>query len=444
MKFDPRAAKLLSDGDTMKIADCPGMRLVATASRRTWTYRYKSPIDGRMRQIKIGEWPATSIAAATAKWEALRAARDAGRDPAMEKRDERRGEAAIVPQTHSGTVRAVCDAYLTGHVDIHRKAKGAAEVRRTFDKMLGDVGALPAATLARSQAFGLIEGYAHIPVQAANLRRELGAAWDYALDAGRLPDSTPNHWRAILRGKLRSKGKKIAGEKIGVVKRALSAAELGELIVWLPNFSRLIEEILTIYLWTGCRGAEIVAVRGDEVADGPSGLMWTIPKAKTKNARHENATDQRVPLIGRAALIIRRRKELYGNGFLFPNEKGHTLQKLVSESVYFRQPYCEIRDNWARARLTVTHWAPHDLRRSSRTLLASLGCPHEVGESIIGHMLPGVAAIYNLYQFDKEKLEWLTRLGAELERLAAEHVTRRSAVGACLPASETEPTPQVQ
>ena len=114
----------------------------------------------------------------------------------------------------------------------------------------------------------------------------------------------------------------------------------------------------------------------------------------------------------------------HGKGFLFPSEKGpgHTQQKMVSESVFFRQPYCKIRDKWERTRLTVTHWGPHDLRRSTRTLLASIGCPHDVGEAILGHMVGGVAGVYQLYQFDPERLVWLGKLDAELERLATEHV----------------------
>jgi len=32
----------------------------------------------------------------------------------------------------------------------------------------------------------------------------------------------------------------------------------------------------------------------------------------------------------------------------------------------------------------VPKWAPHDLRRTGRTMLAALGCPTEVGEAILG------------------------------------------------------------
>ena len=42
-----------------------------------------------MRQTKIGEWPAISLAAATVEWERLRGARSAGVDLAVDKREVR-------------------------------------------------------------------------------------------------------------------------------------------------------------------------------------------------------------------------------------------------------------------------------------------------------------------------------------------------------------------
>lgn len=53
--FDPRKAKALAPGDHLPIDGAPGLRLVATASKRTWTYRYRSPVDGRMRQLRLGQ-----------------------------------------------------------------------------------------------------------------------------------------------------------------------------------------------------------------------------------------------------------------------------------------------------------------------------------------------------------------------------------------------------
>ncbi|WP_198294743.1 integrase arm-type DNA-binding domain-containing protein [Burkholderia ubonensis] len=86
MRFDARTARQLLHGAHRNIDGCPGLRLQATTSRRSWIYRYKSPVDGRMRQIKIGEWPVLSIAVTAVEWERLRDERNAGNDPALTKR----------------------------------------------------------------------------------------------------------------------------------------------------------------------------------------------------------------------------------------------------------------------------------------------------------------------------------------------------------------------
>jgi integrase len=422
--FDARAAKQLQPGTHLTIEACPGLRLQATARTRAWTYRYKSPVDGRMRQVKLGEWPAMSCPAAIVAWEDLRRAREAGDDPALARRATRAQTRATMARARSDsvlTVGRVAEAYLVGHVERNRKPKGAAEIRRMFGQMLGPDADLPAATYTRSQAFALIERWAHSPVQAGNLRAELGAAWDYALDAGQLPETAPNWWRLIMRGRLRSRGKKIAGESQGTIKRVLKDAEVATLIAWLPNFTQLLDDALTLYLWTGCRGAEIMAIEAHEVTEEADGWWWTIPKAKTKNARHESASDLRVPLVGRALAVVKRRLARYPSGYLFPASRGaggHTAQKVIQENVYYHQPYSNVRPEVKRPRLPVTHWSPHDLRRTVRTALASMGCPDSVAEAVLGHMQAGIKGVYNLHSYDRERREWLTRLDQRWSSLA--------------------------
>lgn len=68
--------------------------------------------------------------------------------------------------------------------------------------------------------------------------------------------------------------------------------------------------------------------------------------------------------------------------------------------------------------ITVTHWSPHDLRRTVRTILASLGCPRDVGEVMLGHVLGGVEGTYNRHSYDKERRYWIAKLDTHLEQLA--------------------------
>jgi integrase len=422
MPFDARAAKLLQPGEHLILPEHPGLRLSATASRRSWIYRYKSPVDSGMRQVKLGEWPGMSYPQAALEWEKKRNERTAGVDPQLQKKTARRHAraAAEAEQAKPYSVADLVQDYLTGHIDLARKPKGRAEVRRVLEANTVKIAERPAALLLRSEAFELLQGLADRPVLAGQVRQEMGAAWDFGLDSGKLPENTPNWWRQIMRGKLRTKGKKISGKHIGATKRVLSEQEIGELLNWMPNFSKTIADALTLYFWTGTRGAEIMSMEKGEITEEPTGLWWTLPKEKTKNARHATATDLRVPLIGRAKAVVLRRRE-QADRFLFPAlTADRTMeQKVIQGGVYYHQPYSKTRSVRERPRLTVTHWAPHDLRRSVRTLLASMGCPAEVAESVLGHMLPGIQGVYNRHSYDAERLDWLTRLDAKLEQLAA-------------------------
>jgi integrase len=423
MHFDARAAAKLPSGEHLTFEGFPGLRLQASESRKSWTYRYKSPIDGRMRQVKLGAWPAMSFAAAIAAWEANRVQRDSGAELSALRR--KRGKETVRPALGDYTVEQLCRDYLQGHVEVNRKTKGAVEVARIFKAMLGPIAGTSAASVTRAQAFDFLESYRATPVLAARLRMELGSAWHYALDAGRLPENTANWWKEILKGRLKSKGRKIEGKYTGTQKRVLSVHELGTLIRWLPNFSLTVADALTLYLWTGTRGGEIVAMESTEIAEEADGLWWTIPKQKTKVLHNEKATDLRVPLIGRAEVVVRRRLDQVKGTFLFASSRETAMnQTVIQHGVYYYQPYCRIAPKHERPRLPVSHWSAHDLRRTTRTLLATLGCPNDIAEAVLGHVQPGIVGVYNRHTYDKERREWLTQLSHRLEEIAVTYPTK--------------------
>lgn len=422
--FDARAAKALKAGQHLTFEGAPGLRLVATTSTRTWTYRYKSPVTGGMKQVRLGHWPAMSAAAALLAWEGQRGGRDAGKDPAADRRAARAEAEAerkrAQAQRRAGvyTVKRLCDEHLAGY-------KGTVvdstynEAARLFGRELDSLNDRPAIEVTRAHAFGLLDVMRDRPVVAQQLRQHLGAAWDRALDAGKLPPECPNWWRLVLRGKLPSKGKKVSGVSQGTGKRVLSNAELTKLLRWLPNFTRDVEDALTLYLWTLCRGAEIVAMERKEITTEAGVWWWTVPLAKLKMRRNPLLTDLRVPLIGRAAAVVDRRLAASQKTWLWPSrgKSGHVMQKAIGVAVWTHMPYSNTRPEWIRPRLPVSHWAPHDLRRTSRTMLASMGCPERIGEAILGHVTPGVVGVYDRYQYDAERLEWLTKLAERLESL---------------------------
>lgn len=435
MTFDAREARLMTPGETKIFDAYPGLRMEASEKFRTWGYRYKSPVTGQMKQLKIGRWPELSWHSAVVEWEKLKKRRDEGEDPAAAKRSKAIEQEALATATklrvkqEGYTVRQAC-------VDYHRELimprwsrKNQLNISALLASVSPDVLDMRAEDLDRATAFNLIQQKAmNTPTQALKLRTHLNAAFNYAIDAGRVPESTPNWWGKVLRGKIRTKGKKIDGKHVGVVKRVLSEEEIGTLINWLPNFTRLIEEVITIYLWTGTRGSEICASVGREVVEeAPGEWWWTIPVEKTKNRHRDQAVPLRVPLFGRAKDIMVRRKAYYGDAApLFPqtgNINTPIEQHYICVQVLYRQPYSTIKPTINRTRLTVTRWAPHDLRRTARTTLAKLGCPRDVAEVIVGHLLRGVEGIYNLHTYNEERKEWLLKLSNHLEELAAKYRT---------------------
>ena len=86
MQFDARAAKLLKPGQHLVVGGCPGLRLEVTPSTKTWTYRYKSPIDGRMKQAVLGQWPHMGIMQAVQAWQEQRQQRGEGGSQAKPKK----------------------------------------------------------------------------------------------------------------------------------------------------------------------------------------------------------------------------------------------------------------------------------------------------------------------------------------------------------------------
>lgn len=424
--FDARAARLLEAGDHLTFDAAPGLRLVATAKLRTWIYRYKSPTSGLMRQQRLGHWPNMPPAAALVAWQAARDLRATGVDPVDQRRTARRQAAEQLQAERADrrrqvyTVRRLVDEYLASYKGTVAP-KTYNELARLFDVELDTIAATPAAELTRGQAFDLLDAMRGRAVVALRLRQGLGAAWDRAHDAGRLPQEAPNWWRLVLRGKLKSTGKRIAGQPVASTKRVLSEAELQQLLPWLPNFSRDVQDVLTLYLWTLCRGAEIVAMERGEISREADGTWWTIPRAKLKMRRNPLTTDLRVPLVGRALAVVERRLQASAGVWIFPSssKKGeHIQQKAAGVATYWHMPYCQTRNETVRPRLPVSHWAPHDLRRTGRTMLASMGCPAEVGEMILGHLLPGVQGVYDRHHYDPQRREWLVQLDQRLEALA--------------------------
>ena len=425
MVFDSRAAETLQPRAALTLPDFPGLRLLATKSGKTWTYRYLGPGE-RLKQIAIGRWPELTLADAIAKWHELRALKEQGVDPVARKKALRDAAKATPAPPKSYTVALLVGDYIKGQLEVNRAKDGATAARRALERMLAaepELAATDANKVTRAQCFDVLDARKATPMATAKLRSMLGSAWEFALDAGRLDGNTPNWWRQLMQGKLKSKGKVMGGKHVGQSRRALRNEEIAALLGWLGNMHQIGRDAVVMYLWTCTRGSEIFAMRPEHVAKEGAVLWWTVPKELTKNARFAEAVDLRVPLFGRARQVVERRLASVGrSGFLFENCKGEQYtQHAFSTYIYDLQPYSpKAKRRGSQATdMPVTNWTPHNLRRTGRTLLAALGCPREIAEAVVGHMPPAIEATYNVHSYDAERVEWLQRLDAHLASLAS-------------------------
>lgn len=419
MYFDARKAKALTEGQSYAVDGCPGLRLEAGKTKKTWVYRYRSPVNDKLRQIKIGTWPAMPPAEAAGLWSDLRARREAGEDPAQEKKQARY---KVVSAPEAGyTMKRMVEHYHDEHLALNRKPKGALLIKKRLLAAIVGYEGMEVERTGRRFVHDFLMAKSEAPVLAQSVRSEMGAAWAHAANAGRISEDLPNWWRQVEMPTLRSKGAMRDGKRKGTGKRVLRPEELRLLFTdQLRLFSQQVQDFLVLQQWTCARGGEICQMHTDQLRRGDDGVLWwTVPKELTKVARFDSASDYRVPLVGRAEAVVVR---LMGErlGWLFPSvsrsgERTYVKQPYMQSKVHYRQPYSNCRKDHVRERLRVTHWSPHDLRRTGRTMLAALGCPSEIAEAIIGHVKPGIEGVYNLYAYDREKVEWLTKLANQLE-----------------------------
>lgn len=422
MYFDPRRAKALKPGESYAIDGCPGLRLEAAQTRKTWTYRYRSPINDKLKQVKVGLWPAMPPAEAAGKWADLRDRRDRGEDPAQEKRQARYEVKSAPDATY--TYRQMVDDYYREHLKVNRKLRGANLVYGQMVRAIADFEDLEVSRTSRRFVHDHTMSRAETPVLAVSVKGELGAAWELAVNAGRVSEDLPNWWRQVKILTLRSKGAMRAGERKGTGKRVLKPEEIQLLYTdQMRLFSQQVQDFLALQMWTCARGGEICQMQRSQLRREDDGILWwTVPKELLKTGRFEATSDYRVPLLGRAESIVERLLARAPGPWLFHSktrggEPTHVKQPYMQSKVHYRQPYSNARPDHVRERLKVTHWSPHDLRRTGRTMLASLRCPKDVAEAIIGHVKPGVEGTYNLYEYDAEKVEWLTLLGNRLDAI---------------------------
>ena len=166
----------------------------------------------------------------------------------------------------------------------------------------------------------------------------------------------------------------------------------------------------------GVRKGELISARWQDF-DIPKQL-WNMP------AENKTGVAITIPLPPASIPWL---KELYtracGSEYVFPSRRAskrrgyisddtlnHALAKLFGKKVdSHNDPYDDLMGNAG-----INHFTIHDLRRTCRSLLASLGVQGHVAERCLNHKLKGVEGIYNRHDYLPERKEALDKLAEVL------------------------------
>jgi len=148
-----------------------------------------------------------------------------------------------------------------------------------------------------------------------------------------------------------------------------------------------------LLLLTAVRRSEAARMTWSEV--NLDNVLWVIPAHRTKSsAPHE------VPLSGMAVDLLRSLPRLAGD-FVFSANGGRAPIK----------GFGKFKDTIdARAAPPgLMEWRFHDLRRTARTNLSSLGVAPFIAELILGHQQKDVHRVYDTHRYQAEKRDALER-----------------------------------
>ncbi|MFZ9038574.1 MAG: tyrosine-type recombinase/integrase [Gammaproteobacteria bacterium] len=399
-----------------------GLRVsCGTAGAKSFYYRYKSPLTGKLIQMKLGSFPAMSLSDARQELELLKSIRKSGRCPATERREAEIAEQENKAKTRKQrdfTVKALIDLYLEQYIEDRmmngkrilgaRKPKGQDEVRRTlYADPVRVLGSKPASKITRKDISGLIMTIVDrgANVQAGNVLREMLAAYEYAIGLDRYFDD--DFVNPCIQAKAGLRQAKI---KLTPLKgnRVLNDNEIAELLHWLPGsaYTPTQKNVIQMALWTGCRTGEIVNAEWQHI--DLKNKTWHLAETKTFVERYVQLPEQAIE-------FLKYHRKSTGK-YLFPSTKtGLPIQqKQLTEQAWRLR-----RD---KKMLNIKPWTPHDLRRSVRTGLSRLGCPIEVGEAVLGHSKKGIVGTYDLHQYEPECRKWLQIWADYLDELQEDNV----------------------
>lgn len=359
----------VKNGDPITgISDGNGLTFtLSKAGTASWVLRYR--LGGKSKEVTLGRYPDLSLAEARKLAAERRVQVQQGIDVAATKQEK------IAEARQRASFAELADMWLDHHVRKRHKHPRVTErvIERdllpTFGKQeptkitTGDI----TRNLAKITASGR-------PTIANDALRHLKSIFSYGEVLGIVNSNPADKIKIQHAGGVEKARERFLNQKeLTLLFKSIQKAGL--------SFGRDNELSVYLLLCLGCRKMELFAAKWTEF--DLEDRTWHLPGSRTKTGE-----PREVPL---PPPVIEWLRELEvracGSEFVFPSRRSSKRFGHVSPDTLWRA--------LKSLDVDIEPFSVHDLRRSSRSLMSEIGVPFDVAEKILGHKLPGVAAIYD-------------------------------------------------
>ncbi|WP_370425873.1 tyrosine-type recombinase/integrase [Pantoea vagans] len=384
---------LIKAGRVGKFGDERGLYLkIPSKGEPYWMLRYTA--QTKRREITLGKVSIVSLAEARSLAEDVRKKVMAGDDPIAE-RKLNRPEALIT----------VNDLFEDWHKDLVKRLKHPRIPERIYRKDIAPtIGGLALSKVTPIDVRAILQNITKSgrPTISNDALLHMKQLFDHGIKLGLIQSNPATAFKVNDAG--------------GVEKsreRALSLEEITHVFKVFREHS----DSFSRDNYLACALLLLLAVRKSELTEAPwsefdlNEKKWSLPKERSKSG-----VGIVIPLPPLAIEILNELKvRAFGSSYVFPNRRVSNSQHMAKDTL-----------NRAIAKLfgiepgkkkkpknvmgDIEYFTVHDLRRTSRSLLASLTVPPHVAERCLNHKLKGVEGIYDRYDYFEERKEALYHL----------------------------------
>ena len=370
-------------------------------------YRFGEAEERRNRVLTIGKYPTVSLTEARSIASQSLSQIEQDIDPATQKLTKK------IPDRNALTVGDLVEEYIEKWAKVKKKEQSWKEDERLLNKdILPVFGRKKAKDIRRRDIVLLLDAIVErgATITANRVLAVTRKMFNFAVGRD-IIDASPCV-QIPAPSKENRRERYLSEDEIKVFWEKLDDAKM----------SQEIRLALKFLLVTGQRKNEVIGAEWSEF--DLKNKWWTIPAEKSKNK-----LTHRVPLTSTAMEILNALKKSTGQyQFVFASPVGHTKRNPERKAGIF--PILgsavdrALRNNQTNNLKTkqknifnLDHFTPHDLRRTTASMMTKSGVDRLVLKKILNHADREVTAIYDIYEDDKEKQVAMRTWDRELKQI---------------------------